>query len=211
MRCCVPPACLRRLFRDLKRLSLLMACWLVVVIGIMVEIGVFANTTFVAWGPRPTLSFLHVPIDTPYKYSILLVMIMIHTFISDFISDGLVPQVEHLTNFLNSGITSGKGGTMGEGTYFASDFINKIGIKSTGKYVSSQYGDNILTAMLSPESNIIRKDALFDIASTKFGRQSVGNVNYGEFAKSLGYDAIYNTNTGEFHLVNQCNAYLSYN
>ena len=93
MRCCVPPACLRRLFRDLKRLSLLMACWLVVVIGIMVEIGVFANTTFVAWGPRPTLSFLHVPIDTPYKYSILLVMIMIHTFISDCISDGLVPHV----------------------------------------------------------------------------------------------------------------------
>ena len=91
--CCTPPACLRRLFRDLKLLSLLMAFWLVIVICIMVEIGVFANTTFVAWGPRPTLSFLHVPIDTPYKYSILLVMIMIHTFISDFISDGLVPHV----------------------------------------------------------------------------------------------------------------------
>ena len=89
----IAPACVRNLFCDLKRLSLLMTCWLVVVLGVMFEIGVFDNKTFVAWGPRETLSFLHVPINTPYKYSILLAMIMIHTFISDFISDGLVPHV----------------------------------------------------------------------------------------------------------------------
>jgi hypothetical protein len=84
---------MRRIFRDLKLLSGLMTAWLLVVILIMVEIGVFQNQTFVAWGPRPTLTFLHVPIDTMYKYSILLCMIMVHTFVSDFISDGLVPHV----------------------------------------------------------------------------------------------------------------------
>ena len=90
---CEPPPFVRRLFRDLKLLSALMSVWLLVVLFIMVEIGVLNNPTFVAWGPRPTLSFLHVPIDTPYKYSILLLMVMVHTFISDFISDGLVPHV----------------------------------------------------------------------------------------------------------------------
>lgn len=83
----------RWFFRDLRSLSGLMVAWLIVVLLVMVEIGVFANPTFVAWGPRPTLSFLHVPIDTAYKYSILLLMIMVHTFVSVFISDGLVPHV----------------------------------------------------------------------------------------------------------------------
>ena len=73
---------LRRAFKDLKLLSIIMLVWLFIVLLVMAEIGVFSNTTFVAWGPRPTLSFLHVPIDTGYKYGLLLVMIMVHTFIS---------------------------------------------------------------------------------------------------------------------------------
>ncbi len=112
---------LRSVFKDLRLLSLIMVVWLAIVILVMIEIGVFNNSTFVSWGPRPTLSFLHVPIDTSYKYGLLLVMIMVHTFVSgasniiiffvrmmrltninnntraDFISDGLVP---HLLNQL---------------------------------------------------------------------------------------------------------------
>ena len=73
---------LRSVFKDLKLLSVIMVVWLAIVILVMIEIGVFNNPTFVAWGPRPTLSFLHVPIDTSYKYGLLLIMIMVHTFVS---------------------------------------------------------------------------------------------------------------------------------
>jgi hypothetical protein len=84
---------LRRLFRDLRLLCALMLAWLCVVLILMIELGVLSNPTFVAWGPRPTLIFLHVPIDTNYKYAVLMLLIMAHTFVSDFISDGLVPHV----------------------------------------------------------------------------------------------------------------------
>ena len=84
---------LRWLFHDLKALCALMLAWLVVVLALMVELGVMSNATFVAWGPRPTLTFLHVPIDTGYKYTVLMLLIMAHTFVSEFISDGLVPHV----------------------------------------------------------------------------------------------------------------------
>ena len=84
---------LQRLFGDLRLLCALMVAWLCVVMGLMLELGVLRNSTFVAWGPRPTLVFLHVPIDTGYKYAVLLGLIMTHTFVSDFVSDGLVPHV----------------------------------------------------------------------------------------------------------------------
>jgi hypothetical protein len=84
---------LRRLFGDLRLLCALMVAWLGVVLALMIELGVLRNPTFVAWGPRPTLIFLHMPIDTEYKYAVLLGLIMVHTFVSDFISDGLVPHV----------------------------------------------------------------------------------------------------------------------
>jgi hypothetical protein len=81
--CCVSVShFLRSVFKDLKLLSVIMVVWLAIVILVMIEIGVFNNPTFVAWGPRPTLSFLHVPIDTSYKYGLLLIMIMVHTFVS---------------------------------------------------------------------------------------------------------------------------------
>jgi hypothetical protein len=59
----------------------------------MVEIGVFNNNSFVAFGPRKELSFMKVSIDTYYKYNMLMVMIVMHTFITDFIADSLSPHV----------------------------------------------------------------------------------------------------------------------
>jgi len=74
-------------------MSILMCTWLCVVIFIMVEIGVFSNDNFVAFGPRKELSFMKVSIDTYYKYNMLIVMIVMHTFITDFIADSLSPHV----------------------------------------------------------------------------------------------------------------------
>jgi hypothetical protein len=59
----------------------------------MVEIGVFENNSFVAFGPRKELSFMKVAIYTYYKYNMLMVMIVMHTFITDFIADSLSPHV----------------------------------------------------------------------------------------------------------------------
>jgi hypothetical protein len=59
----------------------------------MVEIGVFANSTFMSFGPRAELSFMKVAIDTYYKYNMLILLIILHTFITDFIADSLSPHV----------------------------------------------------------------------------------------------------------------------
>ena len=89
----------RSIFIDLRLISVLMVAWLAVVLLIMVEIGVFANSKFVAFGPRKELSFMHVSVDTPYKYGMLVAMIIVHTLVSDFISDSLNP---HLLNALQN-------------------------------------------------------------------------------------------------------------
>ena len=86
-------ATLHRFFMDLRLISGLMCVWLCIVLFIMVEIGVFANSSFVAFGPRPELSFMRVSIDTYYKYNMLIIMIVMHTFITDFIADSLSPHV----------------------------------------------------------------------------------------------------------------------
>jgi len=78
---------------DLRLISILMCCWLAVVNFIMVEMGVYNNPVFVAFGPRAGLSFMHVAIDTQYKYTILVIMIILHTFISDFIADSMSPHI----------------------------------------------------------------------------------------------------------------------
>jgi hypothetical protein len=78
---------------DLRLMSILMCTWLCIVIFIMVEIGVFDNNNFVAFGPRKELSFMKVAIDNYYKYNMLIVMIVMHTFITDFIADSLSPHV----------------------------------------------------------------------------------------------------------------------
>ena len=83
----------RKFFMDLKLMTILMCTWLCVVLFIMVEIGVFSNDNFVAFGPRKELSFMKVAIDTYYKYNMLILMIVMHTFITDFIADSLSPHV----------------------------------------------------------------------------------------------------------------------
>ena len=90
---CVPPSFLHRFFVDLRWISCLMCGWLGIVLLIMTEIGIFSNPAFVAFGPRPSLTFMHVSIDTPYKYGMLVTMIILHTLVSDFISDSLTPHV----------------------------------------------------------------------------------------------------------------------
>lgn len=87
------PIYLKSFFIDLRLVSILMCIWLTTVIAIMVEIGIFSNNQFVAFGPRPELSFMKVPIDTYYKYNMLITMIILHTFITDFIADSLAPHV----------------------------------------------------------------------------------------------------------------------
>ena len=90
---CLLAKCARALFVDLRLISALMVLWLGVVILIMVEIGVFTNSRFVAFGPRKELSFMHVSVDTQYKYNMLVALIVAHTIISDFISDSLTPHI----------------------------------------------------------------------------------------------------------------------
>ena len=87
--CCINTC----VYRDLRFLSTLMVAWLCVVGLIMVEIGVFSNSNFIAFGPRKELTFMHVSVDTPYKYSFLVILIVSHTIISDFISDILTPHI----------------------------------------------------------------------------------------------------------------------
>ena len=70
-----------------------MCVWLLIVLVILFELGVFARSKFVAFGPRDDLTFMHVRIDTYYKYNMLIAMIICHTFITDLIADSLVPHV----------------------------------------------------------------------------------------------------------------------
>lgn len=83
----------RAVFIDLRLIAFVMALWLIVIISIMIEIGIFANASFMSCGPRPGLTFMHVPIDTYYKYNMLIVMIIMHTFVTDVIADSLSPHV----------------------------------------------------------------------------------------------------------------------
>lgn len=87
------------LFMDMRLISTVMVIWLAIVLIIMVEIGIFDNSSFVAFGPRKELTFMHVSVDTQYKYNMLVGVIIVHTFISDFISDSLNP---HLLNALQN-------------------------------------------------------------------------------------------------------------
>ena len=83
----------RKVFIDLRLIALVMAIWLCIILVIMVEIGIFSNSTFMSYGPRAGLTFMHVAIDTYYKYNMLIVMIVMHTFVTDVIADSLSPHV----------------------------------------------------------------------------------------------------------------------
>jgi hypothetical protein len=83
----------RKVFIDLRLIALVMAIWLCIILVIMVEIGIFSNSSFMSYGPRTGLTFMHVSIDTYYKYNMLIVMIVMHTFVTDVIADSLSPHV----------------------------------------------------------------------------------------------------------------------
>lgn len=83
----------RRVFIDLRLIALIMGVWLCIIILIMIEIGIFSNSSFMSYGPRKGLTFMHVSIDTYYKYNMLIVMIVMHTIITDVIADSLSPHV----------------------------------------------------------------------------------------------------------------------
>lgn len=83
----------RRVFIDLRLIALIMGVWLGIIILIMIEIGIFSNSSFMSYGPRKGLTFMHVSIDTYYKYNMLIVMIVMHTIITDVIADSLSPHV----------------------------------------------------------------------------------------------------------------------
>lgn len=89
-------SCLRSFkgyFVDLKFMGGLMSLWLLIVLIVLCELGVFTRSKFVAFGPRSDLTFMHVTIDTYFKYNILICMIVVHTFITDIIADSLAPHV----------------------------------------------------------------------------------------------------------------------
>ena len=90
-------ATLKKYFVDLRVMTLLMCIWLGIVLLVLTELEVFSRSKFMAFGPRPDLSFMHVAIDTYYKYNILIAMIVVHTFVTDLIADSLVP---HVLNFV---------------------------------------------------------------------------------------------------------------
>jgi hypothetical protein len=83
----------KKYFVDLQFMGILMSIWLLVVLFVLFELGVFAQTKFVAFGPRADLTFMHVAIDTYYKYNMLICMIVVHTFVTDIIADSLAPHV----------------------------------------------------------------------------------------------------------------------
>jgi hypothetical protein len=86
-------ATLKKYFVDLRIMTVLMCVWLCVVLLVLMELEVFARSKFIAFGPRDDLSFMHVSIDTYYKYNLLVSMIVVHTFVTDLIADSLVPHV----------------------------------------------------------------------------------------------------------------------
>lgn len=91
---------LKRHFVDLRSVSILMCVWLSIVVSILAELGMFSNPQFVAFGPRPELKFMHMAIDNYYKYNLLIVLIIVHTFITDIIADSLSPHVLNVVQVL---------------------------------------------------------------------------------------------------------------
>ena len=84
----------KRHFLDMRFILGVMSVWLVAEVVILAELGMFTpSAKFVAFGPRADLHFMHMSIDTYYRYLILILMIVVHTFISDCIGDSLVPHV----------------------------------------------------------------------------------------------------------------------
>ena len=84
---------MRLVFVDMRYVVAVMLVWLICITTILCELGLLSNSSFVAFGPRPELRFIHMAIDTPYKYGMLVLLILAHTFITEVIGDSLGPHV----------------------------------------------------------------------------------------------------------------------
>lgn len=99
MSCCCPRSCntdrFKRYFVDLRVICVIMCVWLMVVLIVFVDLEQLskADTDFFHFGPRQSLVFFHMPIDTHAKYNALICLIVAHTAISDCLSDSLNPHV----------------------------------------------------------------------------------------------------------------------
>lgn len=88
---------LRLYFVDLRFMTGVMCVWFCAILFVLMELEVFSRSKFMSFGPRADLNFMHVSIDTYYKYNMLIGLIVVHTFVTDLISDSLVP---HVLNFV---------------------------------------------------------------------------------------------------------------
>jgi hypothetical protein len=84
---------LRHAFVDMRYVLLVMVLWLMIICTVLCELGLLENSRFVSFGPRPTLQFMHMTIDTPYKYGMLVLLIVAHTFITECLGDSLGPHM----------------------------------------------------------------------------------------------------------------------
>lgn len=85
----------QRYFVDLRVITFVMVLWIVIVVGVFVDISASAEerSPFFSVGPRPTLTFMHLAIDTHYKYNVLIFLVFMHTLVTDVIADSLTPHV----------------------------------------------------------------------------------------------------------------------
>lgn len=78
------------LFDD-KRLGIsFLIVWLGIVICLFYELGLFSGQ-YMCLGPSPETKFMHVTLDTWYKWNLVACFTAINTCINDFMSDAISP------------------------------------------------------------------------------------------------------------------------
>lgn len=99
--------CLRaadHLFDD-KRLGIFfLMVWLIIVIISFYDIGLFEGQ-YMCMGPSPGTKFMHITLDTWYKWSLVATFTAINTCINDFMSDAISPWLlntitDHKTKYI---------------------------------------------------------------------------------------------------------------
>ena len=81
-----------RIFDDKRLCVTLLIFWLVIVIIILGDIGLF-QTSFMRIGPSTETKFIGITLDTYYKYNFVCVFCFISTAINDLASDSLSPFI----------------------------------------------------------------------------------------------------------------------
>lgn len=100
--CCL--RCIDFIFDD-KRLGVTcLMLWLVLVIGLFYDIGLFKGQ-YMWCGPSAETQFMHITLDTWYKWNMVAVFTAVNTCINDFMSDSISPWLlntvtDHKTKYL---------------------------------------------------------------------------------------------------------------